>query len=94
MPPPVLELRLKNSSLGHFINGQFTIDQVEASDQGMYECVPSNIIGVGTTAKLNLTVLGKYGGRQKIQFALLLLFSTILYSPYRNGIEKNHVRDF
>ncbi|KAL9964707.1 hypothetical protein ACROYT_G028383 [Oculina patagonica] len=57
VPPPVLELRFKNSSLGHFVNGKFTIDQVKDSDQGMYECLASNNIGVGTTAKLNLTVL-------------------------------------
>lgn len=64
VPPSVLELRFKNTSLGHFINGKFTIDQVNAFDEGMYKCLASNTIGVGSPATLNLTVLGKYGERQ------------------------------
>lgn len=61
VPPPVLTLRFKNLVLGNFSNiGAFTIKQVKASDQGMYECVPSNIIGMGVTATLNLTILGKH----------------------------------
>lgn len=63
VPHPVLELRFKNSSLGYFIDGLFTIERVRASDEGKYECVPSNIIGVGRIATLNLSVVGKYRGK-------------------------------
>ena len=67
VPPPVLELRFKNSSLGRFIDGMFTIEQVKASHEGIYECVPKNILGTGYIATLYLTVAGKNANsRQEI----------------------------
>ena len=47
------------SRLGDSGDGKLTIQQVKASDQGRYECVPRNILGTGRIASLNLTVLGK-----------------------------------
>ena len=61
VPPPELELRFGNSALGLFDNGTITLKNINASNQGTYECVPRNILGTGPTATLNLTVLGKYG---------------------------------
>ena len=59
VPPPIFEIRFKGLSLGDSGNGKLTIQQVKASDQGRYECVPRNILGTGRIASLNLTVLGK-----------------------------------
>lgn len=61
VPPPELELLFDNSSLGFFINNKFAFENVNASNQGTYRCVPRNILGTGPEATLNLTVLGKYG---------------------------------
>ena len=45
----------------------FTIHQVEASHEGIYECVPKNILGTGYIATLYLTVAGKNANsRQEI----------------------------
>lgn len=63
----MLELRFKSMSLGSFSDGKFIISQVKASDQGTYECVARNILGIGQIATLNLTVLGMYGMRKIIQ---------------------------
>ena len=59
VPPPMFEIRFKGLSLGNSSNGKLTIQQVKASDQGRYECIPRNILGSGRRASLNLTVLGK-----------------------------------
>ena len=59
VPPPELELRFDDSSLGLFNNGRFTLKQLNASNQGAYGCVPRNILGTGPEATLHLTVLGK-----------------------------------
>ncbi|XP_066024471.1 hemicentin-1 isoform X2 [Pocillopora verrucosa] len=56
VPPPALELRFKNKSLGLFSGRMFTIEHVNASDEGMYQCVPNNILGTGKIATLYLTV--------------------------------------
>ncbi|PFX16317.1 Hemicentin-2 [Stylophora pistillata] len=56
VPPPALELRFKNTSLGLFSGGMFTIERVNASDEGMYQCVPHNVLGTGQIATLYLTV--------------------------------------
>lgn len=56
VPPPALELRFKNKSLGLFSGRMFTIEHVNASDEGMYQCVPNNILGIGQIATLYLTV--------------------------------------
>ena len=63
VPPPELELRIGNSSLGLFVNNMLTLENINASNQGTYECVPRNILGPGPTATLNLTVLGMYGNK-------------------------------
>jgi len=59
LPPPELELRFNNTSLGFFKNGLFTLQRVNTSHQGMYECVARNLLGTGHKATLNLTVFGK-----------------------------------
>ena len=61
VPSAELELLFDNSSLGFFINNEFALTNVNASNQGTYKCVPHNILGTGPAATLNLTVLGKYG---------------------------------
>lgn len=53
--------------MGHFTDGQFTIERVRVSDEGEYECVPSNIYGPGRIATLHLAVVGKYGNKILIQ---------------------------
>ena len=40
-------------------NASFTIDKVKRSNAGKYKCVPSNILGEGGSASIDLTVLGK-----------------------------------
>lgn len=59
-PLPDLELRFHNNRVGTFQNGSFTIQNFSVSHEGMYECVPRNLLGTGITAHLNLTVMGKY----------------------------------
>ena len=57
-PSPLYELRFKSVSLDNVSHGVLTIQKVRASDQGTYDCVPRNILGIGRMAILNLTVLG------------------------------------
>lgn len=60
VPPPDLELLFDDSSVGLFINNKFALENVNASNQGTYKCIPRNILGTGPAATLSLTVLGKY----------------------------------
>ena len=82
VPPPELELRFGNSALGLFDNGTFTLKNINASNQGTYECVPRNILGTGPTATLNLTVLGKYRDEYynnfSIRFEIVHMMSKII----------------
>ena len=55
-PPPNLEIRLNNVSLGFFKNNTFTLQDVNMSYGGTYECVPWNMFGYGPIATVNLTV--------------------------------------
>lgn len=59
VPPPELELHFDDSPLGFFNNGRFTLKHINASYQGVYGCVPRNILGTGPEDTLSLTVLGK-----------------------------------
>ena len=77
-PSPLYQLRFKGVSLGHFSDGVFTIQKVRASDQGIYDCVPRNILGIGQRATLNLIVLGKYSERKFIFICNQLVSVVIL----------------
>lgn len=55
-PPPNLEIRLNDVSLGFFKNNTFTLQDVNTSYGGTYECVPWNMFGYGPIATVNLTV--------------------------------------
>ena len=57
-PPPNLEIRLNNVSLGFLKNNTFTLQDVNTSYGGTYECVPWNMFGYGPIATINLTVQG------------------------------------
>ncbi|XP_068686511.1 neural cell adhesion molecule 1-like isoform X2 [Montipora foliosa] len=56
LPPPQLELRFKNKTLGLFQNGNFSLQHVNISDEGVYECIARNVLGTGAIARLNLKV--------------------------------------
>ena len=58
LPPPQLELRFKNKTLGLFQNGNFSLQHVNISDEGVYECIARNVLGTGAIARLNLKVQG------------------------------------
>ena len=58
LPSPELELLFNNVSLGYFKNGNYTLQRVNSSSGGTYECVPRNFLGTGLRASLNLTVQG------------------------------------
>ena len=60
LPRPELELRFHGKTVDMFQNGMFSIQSVNVSHQGLYECVPHNLLGSGPIARLNLTVLGEY----------------------------------
>ena len=60
LPLPKLELRFNSKTIGWFQNGMFAIQSVNVSHQGLYECVPHNLLGSGPIARINLTVLGEY----------------------------------
>ncbi|XP_068741715.1 hemicentin-1-like [Montipora capricornis] len=56
LPPPQLELRFNNKTLGLFQNGKFSLQHVNISDEGVYECIARNVLGTGAIARLNLRV--------------------------------------
>lgn len=58
VPSSDLEIRLNNVSLGFFKNNTFTLQNVNTSYGGTYECVPWNMFGYGPIATVNLTVQG------------------------------------
>lgn len=60
LPLPKLELRFNSKTIGWFQNGRFAMQSVNVSHQGLYECVPHNLLGSGPIVRINLTVLGEY----------------------------------
>ncbi|KAM7440128.1 hypothetical protein ABFA07_010622 [Porites harrisoni] len=46
VPPPILELHFNGVLLGYFINGEYVMEKINATDQGKYECVARNILGI------------------------------------------------
>ncbi|XP_068686464.1 hemicentin-2-like isoform X2 [Montipora foliosa] len=57
VPPAVYEFRFKREFLGYSKDGEFVIQSVNSSHKGEYECVPSNILGIGDIAAMSLNVL-------------------------------------
>ena len=60
VPPPILELHFNGVLLGYFINGEYVMENINATDQGKYECVARNILGIRRITTFHVNVLCTY----------------------------------
>ena len=60
VPPPILELHFNGVLLGYFINGEYVMEKISATDQGKYECVARNILGIRRITTFHVNVIRTY----------------------------------
>ena len=79
VPPAVYEFRFKREFLGYSKDGEFVIQSVNSSHKGEYECVPSNILGIGDIAAMSLNVLCTCRNVEIFSTLITSLFTLILF---------------